>query len=50
MGSQVPSRNIFPTPNVTELCILTDTPYKERFCLKEYRRMAEKLSKMGPDK
>ena len=38
------------TPNVTELCILTDTPYKERFCLKEYRAMAEKLSEKGPDK
>lgn len=38
------------TPNVTELCILTDTPYKEKFCLKEYWAMAEKLSEKGTDK
>lgn len=38
------------TPNVTEACILTDTPYQERFRLKDYQRMAEQLSEKGPEK
>lgn len=38
------------TPNVTEACILTGTPYREKFRLKEYEKMAEQLSGMGPKK
>ena len=37
------------TPNVTELCILTETPYKDgRFSAAQYGEMAEKLAAMGP--
>lgn len=35
------------TPNVTEACILTDTPYKENFLAAELYRMAEKLVDTG---
>lgn len=38
------------TPNLTELCILTDTVYKENWKLSEIHEMAEKLSVMGPQK
>lgn len=38
------------TPNVTEACILTDTPYQEKFRLKDYCSMAQTLSKKGPKK
>lgn len=38
------------TPNVTEACILTDTPYREKFTLKEYEAMAAALSAQGPKK
>ncbi len=38
------------TPNVTEACILTDTPYRENFHLREYEEMAEKLASHGPKK
>lgn len=38
------------TPNLTEACILTDTPYKEKWRKKEIREMAEKLMEKGPDK
>ena len=38
------------TPNVTEACILTDTPYQEKFRLKDYESMALSLSKQGPKK
>lgn len=38
------------TPNVTEACILTDTPYREKWKKKEIREMAEKLMGQGPDK
>lgn len=38
------------TPNVTEACILTDTTYKERFTMAEYRKMAETLCEKGPSK
>lgn len=38
------------TPNTTEACILTGTPYKESFCGEELFGMAEKLSDQGPDK
>jgi len=39
------------TPNLTESCKLTDTPYKEKGWKKsELLSMAEKLGKMGPKK
>lgn len=38
------------TPNLTEACILTDTPYQDRWKKKELAAMAEKLHAMGPDK
>lgn len=38
------------TPNLTEACILTDTPYKEKWRKKEIRRMAETLMSQGPGK
>lgn len=38
------------TPNVTEACILTDTPYQEKFRLKDYKAMAEALTEKGPQK
>lgn len=38
------------TPNVTEACILTDTPYKEKFTNKELYNMAEELAQKGASK
>lgn len=38
------------TPNVTEACILTDSPYLEKFRMRDYQRMAEQLSERGPSK
>jgi pyridoxine kinase len=39
------------TPNLTEACILTDTPYHEdKWRMKEVAELAEKLSAMGPEK
>ena len=39
------------TPNLTEACKLTDTPYREKgWKKKELFLMAEKLCKMGPKK
>ena len=38
------------TPNVTEACVLTDTPYKEKWKIEEIQEMAEKIHKMGPKK
>lgn len=39
------------TPNLTEACILTDTPYhEEKWRMREIRELARKLSAMGPDK
>lgn len=39
------------TPNLTEACILTDTPYRESgWKKKEIACLAEKLHGMGPDK
>ena len=38
------------TPNLTEACILTDTPYHEKWSMKEVGALAEKLSGMGPEK
>ncbi len=38
------------TPNLTEACILTDTPYKKRWKLKELRELTSKIEAMGPKK
>lgn len=38
------------TPNLTEACILTDTPYKEKWRKKEIRGIAAKLMEMGPSR
>lgn len=39
------------TPNLTEACILTDTPYhEEKWKMKEIQRLAEDLCAMGPKK
>lgn len=38
------------TPNLTEACILTDTPYHEKWRMKEIVKLAETLSAMGPSK
>lgn len=38
------------TPNVTEACVLTDTPYKEKWKIEEIQEMAEKIHTMGPKK
>ena len=38
------------TPNVTELCILTDTAYRNHFTKQELFNMCKQLSKTGPQK
>lgn len=38
------------TPNLTEACILTDTPYKEKWRKKEITEMTCKLMEQGPKK
>lgn len=38
------------TPNLTEACILTDTPYREIWSKKELIELGEKLQSMGPRK
>ncbi len=38
------------TPNVTEACMLTDTPYKEKWRVAEIEEMARKMCAMGPEK
>lgn len=38
------------TPNLTEACILTDTPYKEKWTKKELQQMAAYMSAQGPDR
>lgn len=38
------------TPNLTEACILTDTPYREKWKLSQIEKMAEQLSDCGPEK
>ena len=38
------------TPNVTEACVLADTPYKEKWKIEEIQEMAEKIHAMGPKK
>ena len=44
---QLVSYSTLTTPNVTELCILTDTPYKESFSEKEILRMCQTLARKG---
>ena len=36
------------TPNITEACLLTDTPYRERWSFRELDVLTEKLHSMGP--
>lgn len=38
------------TPNLTEACILTDTPYEKTWTTSELIKLAENLSFMGPKK
>lgn len=38
------------TPNLTEACILTDTPYREKFTEQELKDMARRLCDQGPEK
>lgn len=38
------------TPNLTEACILTDTPYKDKWKIAEITAMVEKLAAIGPKK
>lgn len=38
------------TPNITELCILTDTPYQEKWKISELEKMTEELAEKGPGK
>lgn len=39
------------TPNLTEACILTDTTYEpDRFTVKDYYKMIEKIADFGPSK
>lgn len=49
MKHLVPYADII-TPNLTEACILTDTPYKKHWKLKELAELTKKLEAMGPDK
>ena len=38
------------TPNLTEACILTKTPYREKFTEKELCELARQLCALGPEK
>ena len=38
------------TPNITELCILTNTPYQEKWKISELEKMTEELAEKGPKK
>lgn len=38
------------SPNITELCILTDTPYQEKWKISELEKMTEELAEKGPEK
>ncbi len=49
MKELVPYADII-TPNLTEACILTDTPYKEHWKLRELQGLAKKLEEKGPQK
>lgn len=41
---QLVAKATLTTPNLTELCILTDTPYNNDFSEKEIKEMCKKLS------
>lgn len=49
MKELVPYADII-TPNVTEACILTDTPYKEHWKQTELLELSRKLEEKGPKK
>ena len=49
MYSLVSHANIV-TPNLTEACILTNTPYKENWKIKELEKIAQDVSSIGPSK
>ncbi len=49
MSSLIPYADIL-TPNLTEACILTNTPYKENMSTEELCAICEKLSLSGPEK
>ena len=49
MKHLVPYADII-TPNLTEACILTDTPYKKKWKLNELAELTRKLEEMGPKK
>lgn len=49
MKTLVPYADIL-TPNLTEACILTDTPYKENWKIAEVTELAERMSEMGAGK
>lgn len=38
------------TPNITEACMLTDTPYRETWRVSQIEEMAAKLAACGPEK
>lgn len=44
---QLVSHSTLTTPNLTELCILTDTPYQETFSEQDIFRMCRKLEQDG---
>ena len=49
MGELVEYADIM-TPNLTELCVLTNTPYQERFESEVLEKMCAQLSRRGPEK
>lgn len=49
MGGLVEYADIM-TPNLTELCVLTDTAYQERFNRDQLYEMCFRLSSMGPER
>ena len=49
MRKLIPHAEII-TPNLTEACILADIPYHDKWHKKELIALAEKLSRMGPEK
>ena len=49
MGELVEYADIM-TPNLTELCVLTNTPYRDSFSRDELYEMCSRLSSAGPEK
>ena len=49
MGELVEYADIM-TPNLTELCVLTNTPYQEKFSEEVLEKMCAQLSRRGPEK